>query len=345
MRVARRGRRLLGAAAVAAAALLATQALGACGANAGVCGRGARGMQRVVIPPGSTFRAAADSLARTGVVRNPALFRLYATIFRRDRAIMAGTYIFDCDDARWDLVLSRLAVGPAERSVTIPEGWTIAEIAPALGRAIGAPVDSVLAAARDTALRRELDVPTPDLEGYLFPDTYRFAVGTTAREAVTTMVRRFEQVWNPAWSDQLQRLAMSRHDVVTLASIIEKEARLAEERPVISGVYHNRLRDGMMLQADPTVQYAKGKHSARVLYRDLEVDSPYNTYRVKGLPPGPIASPGKASIEAALFPANVPYRYFVAHPDGHHEFRITFQEHTEARREIRAESARKQNGR
>ena len=131
---------------------------------------------------------------------------------------------------------------------------------------------------------------------------------------------------------------MSRHDIMTLASIVEKEARLAEERPVISAVYHNRLRIGMALQADPTVQYALGRHVDRVLYRDLEVDSRYNTYKHVGLPPGPIASPGAASIEAALYPAKVPYLFFVAHPDGHHEFRQTFSEHTEARAQIRREA-------
>jgi UPF0755 protein len=161
-----------------------------------------------------------------------------------------------------------------------------------------------------------------------------------ARTAVRQLVRRFQTVWDPSWDAQLQRLAMSRHDIVTLASIIEKEARLPEERPVISAVYHNRLRDQMPLQADPTVQYARGQHTARVLYRDLEIDSPYNTYRHRGLPPGPIASPGRASIEAALFPARVPYKFFVAHPDGHHEFRVTFEEHVEARQDVRREQQR-----
>lgn len=132
---------------------------------------------------------------------------------------------------------------------------------------------------------------------------------------------------------------MSRHDIVTLASIIEKEARLSEERPVISAVYHNRLRDRMPLQADPTVQYSRGRHTTRVLYSDLEVESPYNTYKRTGLPPGPIASPGRASLEAALFPANVPYKFFVAHPDGHHEFRVTFRQHVEARQQIRRAQA------
>jgi UPF0755 protein len=125
-------------------------------------------------------------------------------------------------------------------------------------------------------------------------------------------------------------MAMNRHDVMTLASIVEKEARLAPERPVIAAVYLNRLRTGMRLQADPTVQYALGAHVARVMYKDLAVESPYNTYKYAGLPPGPIASPGQASIIAALNPASVPYRYFVAHPDGHHEFHVDFASHSRA---------------
>jgi UPF0755 protein len=132
-------------------------------------------------------------------------------------------------------------------------------------------------------------------------------------------------------------MAMSRHDVMALASIVEKEARLPEDRPVIAAVYLNRLKAGMLLQADPTVQYALGKHVARVLFKDLEVESPYNTYKHTGLPPGPIASPGKPSIVAALNPANVPYTYFVAHPDGHHEFTTNFTAHSVAVRAARRE--------
>ena len=239
----------------------------------------------------------------------------------------------------WNDVLDALTRGKGlVHTVTIPEGFALATIAQTIGRAISVPPESIVAAASDSALRRRLDVPTPTLEGYLFPDTYTFAAGTTPQEVVRLLVARFERVWKPEWNGRLQALAMSRHDVLTLASIIEKEARLAEERPIISAVYHNRLKIGMLLQADPTVQYALGKHVDRVLYKDLEVDSRYNTYKYAGLPPGPIASPGAASIEAALFPASVPYLYFVAHPDGHHEFRRTFTEHTEARAQIRRDN-------
>jgi UPF0755 protein len=270
-------------------------------------------------------------------VASPRLFRLYASARRRDRDLKAGTYALD-RSASWSAVLDALTRGKGlVHTVTIPEGFALSSIAPLLGRALSVPPDSVMTAASDSALRHRLDVPTPTLEGYLFPDTYTFAEGTSPEEAVRMLVARFEQVWKPEWTTRLQALAMSRHDVITLASIIEKEARLAEERPVISAVYHNRLKRGMLLQADPTVQYALGRHVDRVLYKDLEVDSRYNTYKHAGLPPGPIASPGAASIEAALYPASVPYLYFVAAPDGHHEFRETYAEHTEARAQIRRE--------
>jgi UPF0755 protein len=302
-------------------------------------------LRRVVIPPGAPLRAAADSLAAHDVISFPRLFAWYASVTGRDRRIKAGTYQFS-DAQSWGEILTALAEGRGMyHQVTIPEGWGLRRIGPQLAKVLEVPEESVLVAARDTALLHRLDVPTPTLEGYLFPDTYQFAPGTTAREAVAAMVARFEQVWKPEWTARGQAMAMSRHDLVTLAAIIETEARKAEERPVISAVYHNRLKIGMRLQADPTVQYALGRHVERVLYKDLEVDSRYNTYRYAGLPPGPIASPGAASMDAAANPANVPYLYFVAHPDGHHEFRRTFREHTEAIRRIRAQQRSSTGGR
>jgi UPF0755 protein len=217
--------------------------------------------------------------------------------------------------------------------VTIPEGFTLSQIVPLIARVLEVPADSVIAAARDTAHLHRLGIPTPTLEGYLFPDTYTFLPGTPARAAVGAMVRRFEQVWRPEWTTRLDSISMSRHQVVTLASIVEREAKRPDERPVIAGVYRNRLRSGMRLEADPTVQYARGIHTNRVLFKDLDVDSPYNTYRNVGLPPGPIASPGAASLQASLYPTDVPYKFFVAYPDGRHVFTVDFAQHTAARRQ------------
>ena len=292
---------------------------------------------RVVVPRGANLRVAAESLQKAHVVRSASVFRFYALLKKRDRTIRAGTYLLK-PHMSWSDVLDALHGGKSvEQRMTIPEGWALLQIIPQLARVIHVPEDSVQAAVRDTALLHALDVPVATLEGYLFPDTYVFPEGTSAREAVRMMVGRFQQVWQPAWDSTLQKRAMSRNDVMALAAIVEKEARLPEERPVIAAVYLNRLKAGIKLQADPTVQYAIGHHVARVYYKDLEIQSPYNTYRNKGLPPGPIASPGKPSIIAALNPANVPYRYFVAHPDGHHEFTTDFAAHSIAVKRARRE--------
>jgi UPF0755 protein len=299
------------------------------------CGSGSGPAVKVTIPPRATMRIAAESLSRAGVIRFPRLFRVYASVKRSDRGIKAGTYSLH-QNAGWGFVLEELRSGKGlVHVVTVPEGFSLSQIQPLLASKLGQPADSVDAAARDTALLHRLDVPMPTLEGYLFPDTYTFQVGTTARTAVDAMVKRFEQVWKPEWSARLDTIHLSRNDLLALASIVEKEARLPEERPVIAAVYMNRLRTGMLLQADPTVQYALGKHVARVFYKDLEVESPYNTYKHKGLPPGPIASPGRASIQASLYPANVPYLYFVAFPDGHHEFHVDAKGHEQAKAEAR----------
>jgi UPF0755 protein len=309
-----------------------------CAASLAACESKARGpLVKVTIPPGASLRTAADSLHRAGLVSWPRIFGYYAKTTGNDHDIKAGTYSLRSGES-WSQLITALRDGEGlERKLTIPEGWNLFNIVPALATSLGSPAESVSVAVRDTALLRELDIPTGTLEGYLFPDTYIFAFGTSPRVAVREMVTRFEHVWDPAWDDRLQQLAMSRNDVIALASIIEREARRPEERPVISAVYHNRLRLQMPLQADPTVEYALGEHRDRLFYRDLAVESPYNTYRHPGLPPGPIASPGKASIEAALFPAAVPYLYFVASPDGHHEFRTTFKAHSEAVQEARRE--------
>ncbi|MEP6731741.1 MAG: endolytic transglycosylase MltG [bacterium] len=292
---------------------------------------------RVMIPRGANLRVAAESLAKSHVVSSAMTFRVYAMIKGGGRSIKAGTYVLK-PSLSYREVLDMLQGGKSvEQRITIPEGWSLEQIVPQLARVLEAPVDSVQAAMRDTALLHALDIPTKTLEGYLFPDTYVFPDGTTPRAAVRLMVGRFQQVWQTAWDSTLQQRAMSRNDVMSLAAIVEKEARLPEERPVIAAVYMNRVKAGMLLQADPTVQYAIGHHVSRVLYKHLEIDSPYNTYKYKGLPPGPIASPGKPSIVAALNPANVPYLYFVAHPDGHHEFTSNFAAHSIAVRQARRE--------
>ena len=291
---------------------------------------------RVIIPRGASFGQATDSLARGGLVGWPKTFRLYGRLTGGDRNIKPGTYLLK-HGTPWNAIIGALNGGHGlVNTVTIPEGYTIAQITPLLAKTLKVPTDSVTAAVSDTALLARLDVSNKTLEGYLFPDTYAFPVGTTARQAVREMVYSFERRWRPDWDSSVADLKINRNDLVTMASIVEREARPPEERPVIAAVYYNRLKRGMLLQADPTVQYALGHHVGRVLYKDLTIDSPYNTYVHKGLPPGPVASPGVASLAAAANPANVPYLYFVATRDGHHEFRMTLEQHTDAVREVRA---------
>ncbi len=313
------------------AALLAAVLLAAA-----ACGTPRGPMQKVTIPKGVTFRVAAESLAAHGLVRSPRLFGVYAKLLRRDRTMRYGTYML-ARGTSWNELLNDLRRGKGiVHTVTIPEGYDAAQIVTLLAASLDVSPDSLRAAVRDSSLRHELDVPTPSLEGYLYPDTYTFPDQVTAHEAIAAMVHRFEQVWQPEWNALADRLKLSRHDVVTLASIVEREVRRREEGPVVAAVYLNRLKSRMPLQADPTVTYALGKRPGRVYFRDLKVNSPYNTYKVLGLPPGPIGSPGLASLQATLNPAKVPYRFFVAHPDGHHEFRRTYREHLEAIRLVRA---------
>jgi UPF0755 protein len=290
---------------------------------------------RVIVPKGASFSAATDSLDRAGLVSSPVLFKLYAQINGKDRNIKPGTYLIKRGTPWGEIVAAMHGGKGLVNTVTIPEGFTIAQIVPVLAEALSVPADSVMAAMSDTAVLSRLQIPVKTPEGYLFPDTYAFPDGTRPRDAVLEMVKGFEREWKPEWTSRLGGLGMTRHQIVTLASIVEREAKIAKERPIIAAVYLNRLKFNMPLQADPTVQYARGSHTARVLLKDLEIDSPYNTYKYPGLPPGPIASPGGASLEAALFPADVPFLYFVAAPDGHHEFRRTLDEHNAAVRAVR----------
>lgn len=290
---------------------------------------------RVIVPKGASFAVATDSLKKAGLVGQPFFFRVFARLKGTDRNIKPGTYLIK-RGTPWSEIVGAMHGGHGlVNTITIPEGLSLAQIVPMLAQTLTVPVDSVNAAVSDTAFITRVGSPTKTLEGYLFPDTYAFPDGTTARAAVLEMVKRFEREWKPEWNARLPILALTRHQVVTLASIVESEAKVPGERPVIAAVYLNRLHQHMLLQADPTVQFARGKHVPRLLLKDLSIDSPYNTYRYPGLPPGPISSPGGASLLAALNPADVPFLYFVAAPDGHHEFRKTLAEHQAVVRALR----------
>lgn len=293
----------------------------------------------VTIPPGATFESAIESLAANRVIEHPVLFRLYARArgLGGGGALKRGVYLLR-EEAPWGDVVGALKLGHgAEVRWTVPEGLMLGEVADLAQAQLGIPRDAVLAAAKDPETLRVLGTPreATTVEGYLFPTTYVVAVHIGARELVRVMTREFLVQWQPEWQARLDTLGLSRHQLVTLASIVEAEVRYDADRPFVAAVYLNRLKHGMKLDADPTVIYAYGRRLKRVWGKNLTVRSRYNTYLHPGLPPGPIGQPGRASLLAALYPARVPFLYFVAQPDGKHVFSITYAEHQAAIRTIR----------
>ena len=290
---------------------------------------------RVVVEPGTPVRALAARLEEQEVIRSALLFELWIRASGKAGSIQAGTYEIPAGTPLSGVV-ETLVLGRTQlASVTIPEGLRIEEQAGVAARALGIDSAAFVAAATDSLLADSLGIDAATLEGYLFPETYRVDPATDARELVRLMVAQFQRTFGEEWRGRAEELGRSVREIVTLASIVEEEARVREERPVIAGVYWNRLRIGMKLEADPTVQYALGAHRQRVLYRDLEIDSPYNTYLYPGLPPGPIASPGRASLEATLYPDSVPFLFFFATGEGgRHTFSQTFAEHNRKRRDL-----------
>jgi len=284
----------------------------------------------IEIPEGATVRQVADLLQSNGLIRNAFFFRILAEYRGLSGKVRAGEYELSPAMSP-SSILNHLVNGPIlTHPFTIPEGLTVRQIAETLAAKGIVDRDEFLAAARDPGVQ----VKEP-LEGYLFPDTYRVRKGTSEGDIVQLMVSRFREVFDEGLRRRAEELGMTVHQVVTLASIIEKEAVVEYERPLISGVFHNRLKMGMKLDADPTVRYALDKFQGPVTFRDTKSPSPYNTYMQPGLPPGPIACPGLASIRAALYPAEVKYLYFVAKNDGTHYFSTTLRDHINAVRKYR----------
>jgi peptidoglycan lytic transglycosylase G len=295
---------------------------------------------RVILPPGASFGAVTDSLSAHGVISSPFWFKLLARLRRVERSVHAGVYEFPAGTTPWK-ALGMLAHGrKAALRFTVPEGLTIQDVATLASERLGMRADSFLAAARDSETASSmLGTRVPSFEGFLRPETYVLPADVTARQLVRIMAQGFMAEWKPAWNARLDTLKMDQLQLVTLASIVEGEARVDAEREIIAGVYRNRLRIGMALQADPTVQYAislkRGKRKTRLFEKDYQINSPYNTYLNPGLPPGPVNSPSRRSLEASLYPADVRYLYFVAGPDGRHVFSRTYSEHLRAIRRVR----------
>lgn len=287
---------------------------------------------RLVVPPGSNADAIGREIASLGLVRHPMVFRLLVRVRGLDGQLKAGEYALE-GPLTLEEIVELLARGDVvRREVTIPEGRTLEEIA-VLAGAQGLAVEAFVTAARNAALVRDLDPEATDLEGYLFPDTYEIPLAADPeRRLVERMVIRFRDVIEPE-AARIEQTGLALREIVTLASLIELETARAEERPRIAAVFLNRLRRGMLLQTDPTVIYAlkrAGRWDGNIRRQDLHVDSPYNTYRRPGLPPGPIGSPGREAILAVLEPADSRALYFVSRNDGTHHFSETLAEHNRA---------------
>ena len=308
------------------------------------CGKGAGTGDKLPlqVPPGASFAQITDSLTQRGIVNNGTFFRIYARINGADSRVRPGTYGFRKGQS-WKMILDDFREGRVMTAkVVVPEGFSLDKIAKRIAEVSKRDSSAILDLLTDSTKAKKLGVPGPTLEGYLYPATYDFPIGVNPDTVIARMVNVYKRYWTPARKARADSLQMSEREVITLASIVEKEAKRAEEMPTISSVYHNRLRIGYPLQADPTVQYALGSHRARLLYRDIRAarDNPYNTYVIKGLPPGPIGSPSERGIDAALYPAQTKFLYFVARPDGTHIFTNSLQEHNRAKVMVRNMRAR-----
>jgi UPF0755 protein len=292
----------------------------------------------VEIPHGTHLEGIADLLQKEGVIRHPRSFMAALILERGKRIIRAGEYSFDRPLSELEVIQKLLRGEVHYHEVTVPEGSNIFDIAGILKKAGIAESGEFLAATAHVELLKEIAPNAVSLEGYLFPDTYKFERHTPALEIASRMVERFRKTLTPAFLEAARDQNLTLHQAVILASLIEKETGKESERPVISAVFLNRLRIHQRLECDPTVIYAallKDSYRGKIYRSDMQIDSPFNTYLQSGLPLGPIANPGKASLEAAVHPASVDYLYFVSDNNGGHVFDKTLAQHQNAVRRYR----------
>jgi UPF0755 protein len=284
----------------------------------------------VEIPRGASFTAAVSILSDAGLIKHKALFYSLARLKNAQNRIRAGEYELSTSMSPAHILEKMIRGEIADYGVTIPEGYDLRSIAGRLTDEKLIRVETFMKLTRDRAFLSSLGIEAASAEGYLFPDTYTFTKKMSEKEIITMMINRFNEKVTQAMITQAEEMGFSREEFVTLASLIEKEAKLKSERPLISAVFHNRLRKGMKLQCDPTAVYGLEGFEGSIKRSHLRRKSSYNTYVIHGLPPGPIASPGMESLMAALNPAPVDYIYFVAKNDGSHQFSSNLRSHNQA---------------
>ena len=289
----------------------------------------------LTIPRGASADQVYSTITRDHIVSNIVLFRFFSKVFGIDREIKAGKYLFSGHYSDYD-VMRLISAGKSNLlvAVTIPEGMDIRQIAEIYHEDLGVDSAAFASEALGDSMAEVLGIPSTNLEGYLFPDTYDFYYGTKPGEIMKRMTDEFKLYFNDSLKARARAIGYTVNQVMTMASIVEAEAQLDSERAIIASVYYNRLRIRMPLDADPTIEYALGEHTV-IYYRDLRIKSPYNTYENYGLPPTPICSPGLKSIMAALYPDTTDYLYFVANGKGGHVFTVTFRAHKRAIRAYR----------
>jgi len=287
---------------------------------------------KVTIKKGESLSTISKTLLNRGVITNEKVFELITKIKGLDTFIPIGTFNLKNININKDIIDYLVFGNPERKKITLLEGWNIKQISTHLSNVMGFDYDDISKTINDKNFINSLNIELESLEGYLYPNTYYFYDGADAQSVIKRLVIEYKVFWNDSNIAMADSMNFTQHEILTLASIIEGEAIYDLERPIISAVYHNRLKRGMKLQADPTVQYIIKDGPRRLLNKDLRIKSPYNTYLNEGLPPGPINSPGFKSLHAALYPEENDYLYFVAKGDGYHTFSKNEKEHERAKR-------------
>ena len=289
-------------------------------------------IKKIRINHGETLPGISNVLKNKGIISNKWLFEFFTKLKGYDKSIQAGTFTFKNVRTNNDIIDNLVYGKPDRKKITFLEGWNMEQVARHLEKEMKFNYYEVIDLFKDENFIKKLKLNVNTLEGYLFPETYYFFEGVDKKYLVKRLVNEHKLFWNKENISKADSLGFSPYEIIIIASIIEGEAIYDSERPTISAVYHNRLKRGMKLQADPTVQYIIKDGPRRLLNRDLRIKSPYNTYMYKGLPPGPISSPGTQSLHAALNPQINDYLYFVAKGDGYHTFSRNEKEHERAKR-------------
>lgn len=286
----------------------------------------------IIVRWGSSFGKIAQELENTGVVRSADQLKLTAKIYKKEQSLRVGKFTLKKGMSNFNALFALIEGPQSYIKFTLPDGYGAERFAGIIERHLEIDSTEIMALVTDSSFIADFGLDTESLEGYLYPETYSFTYGLSAKNIVTALVSQFKKMVNDSLMARVNEMGWTLNEVLTLASIVEGEAMVDTEMPIISSVYQNRLRLGMLLQADPTIQYIIPDGPRRLLYRDLEIDSPYNTYKYAGLPPGPINNPGIHAIKAVLYPADTNYIYFVANGDGTHSFSENYNQHLRAKK-------------